>query len=249
MDAENLQIERASTRCSVCRLPDEVLANLHADRFEGGMGFEAIARKHALPDRPLSEAGVRRHFNNGHVAERGEEKPLEAANANGDADMYAPGLGATTEDDLDSRALVEAGAQVLGEMVQTLASEYRAAAQQRPAVADRAFAKFMKAHTELAKTVKQLEAGRTLRDEFRKTVPRLVEKVTTEAMDSIATLMREIGKRLREDFVSVGEERLSLDEFWNRLTQYENAWPIEIGTRMRAAKTAALKAEEARVGK
>src|SRR5437867_2520166 len=71
MSDENAVNARVSTRCSACRLPADVLDALHCDRFEGMMSFSALAIKHGQ-SRHLSEAGVRRHFNNGHIAEPGD---------------------------------------------------------------------------------------------------------------------------------------------------------------------------------
>lgn len=240
MDDSNL-LRIREPRCSACRLAPEALAALHRNRFEDMLTFEELALKNGL-----SDSSIRRHLRRHALApEKGSVAEPANLDAETDPDTLPPN--GSAGDDLDSHALLQAGVKTLGEMVQALANEYRVAVQQHPQVAERAFTKFMKAQSELAKSVKQLEAGRTVRDEFRKTVPRLVERVTTEAVGSIATLMREIGKRLREDFTSVCDERLSLDEFWNRLMQYENAWPIEIGTRMKAATKAALTVEDARV--
>ena len=244
MNDPNVEKARASKRCSACKLPEEALAALHQDRFENGLGFEPLAQKYALPDRPLSESGCRRHFNR-HVPEPEDSSISEAGGAPG-ADPAA--CGTTPGDDLDGHALLEAGTRTLGEMVEPLAREYReAASQQRAQVAERAFTKFMKAQSELAKCVKQLEAGRTARNEFRQTVPEIVGRCTLAAMHSILPVMRENAKRIRDEVVEYSQGTLSREEFWNRLMRYEVEWPREIATRMKAAQTEALKGEEVKV--
>jgi hypothetical protein len=244
MDEENVVSERASTRCFVCRLPDEVLANLHADRFEGGMGFEALARKYGLPDRPLSESGCRRHFAR-HVVEPQGDDLFEPASA----DVYTDAAASTPDtpagNDLDGLALLEAGTKTLAEMVQTLAHEHREAVQQRPQAAERAFAKFMKAQSELAKSVRQLEAGRAVREEFRKTVPAIVERCTLALMRSIVPLMRANAAKVCDEVIEYENGRLGAEEFFVRLARLEAVWPKEVALRLKAARIEALRAEEA----
>ena len=110
MNDPNVEKARASKRCSACKLPEEALAALHQDRFENGLGFEPLAQKYALPDRPLSESGCRRHFNR-HVPEPEDSSISEAGGAPG-ADPAA--CGTTPGDDLDGHALLEAGTRTLG---------------------------------------------------------------------------------------------------------------------------------------
>src|SRR5436190_3781432 len=244
MNDPNVEKARASTRCSACKLPADMLAALHADRFENGTSFEALAGKFALPERPLSESGVRRHFAR-HAAEPEDSSMSEAGVAPG-ADPAA--CGTTPGDDLDGHALLEAGTRTLREMVEALAREYRAAAsQQRAQVAERAFTKFMKAQSELAKCMRQVEVGRRVRNEFRQTVPEIVGRCTLAAMHSILPVMRENAKRIRDDVVEYLQGTLSWEEFWNRLMRYDVEWPREIATRMKAAQTEALKGEEVKV--
>ena len=84
-----------------------------------------------------------------HAAEPEDSSMAEAGGAPG-ADPAA--CGTTPGDDLDGHALLEAGTRTLGETVEALAREYReAASQQRAQGAERAFTKFMKAQSELAK--------------------------------------------------------------------------------------------------
>ena len=104
----------------------------------------------------------------------------------------------------------------------------------------------MKVQAALAKSIKERDEGRARREEFRQTVPQIVDRCISEAARSIASLMRENTKFLRRDIVEHANGRLSVDGFWERLTGYENAWPIEVATRMKAARTEALKTEEAR---
>jgi len=244
MDDQHIVIARASSRCSACKLPEDVLAALHRDRFESGIGFETLAGKYALPERPLSESGVRRHFAR-HVTEPEDSSISEAGGAPG-ADPAA--CGTTPGDDLDGHALLEAGTRTLGEMVEALAREYReAASQQRAQGAERAFTKFMKAQSELAKCVRQVEVGRRVRNEFRQTVPEIVGRCTLAAMHSILPVMRENAKRIRDEVVEYSQGTLSREEFWNRLMRYEVEWPREIATRMKSAQTEALKGEEVKV--
>ena len=92
----NVEKARASKRCSACKLPEEALAALHQDRFENGLGFEPLAQKYALPDRPLSESGCRRHFNR-HVPEPEDSSISEAGGAPGaDPAACAPHLATTS---------------------------------------------------------------------------------------------------------------------------------------------------------
>jgi len=234
-----------SPRCSACKLPSELLTAFHRDRFEQGMTFEALALEYALPEHPLSESGVRRHFAR-HVDEP-ENSQISGADASGNGLEDAPTLGNTADDGLDSHALLEAGARTLAEIVRTLGREYQTAAQEHPQVAERAFGKFMKAHIALAKSVKQLEDGRVQRAEFQRTIPEIVRRLTTEAVRSILPVMRENAENVRQDVVEYAHGRLSAEDFSARLLRLELEWPKEVGLRMRAATTEALKAEEARV--
>ncbi len=42
--------------------------------------------------------------------------------------------------------------------------------------------------------------------------------------------MRQNGKGVRDDFLEVANERMSVEEFWSRLSRAENEWPREVGT-------------------
>ena len=247
MNEQNLVTLRRSTRCSACKLPEEVLGAFHQDRFESGMGFERLALKYSQ-HRPLSEAGVRRHFTRHAAGPSDSSISGTEAPANGLDAGAASRDDTTPSDDLDGHALLEAGTRTLGEMVEALAREYReAASQQRAQGAERAFTKFMKAQSELAKCVRQVEVGRRVRNEFRQTVPEIVGRCTLAAMHSILPVMRENAKRIRDEVVEYSQGTLSREEFWNRLMRYEVEWPREIPTRMKAAQTEALKGEEVKV--
>lgn len=246
MNEPNVVNLQRSTRCSACKLPDDVLASLHQDRFRGGMGFGKLALKYA-EHRPLSEPGVRRHFT-GHVSVD-ENSSIPRGEPSTNAVDAVPSSGGTAPaDNLDPNALLETGTQILGEMVQALAQEYReAATQQRAQAADRAFTKFMKAHAELTKAVRQVEAGRAARDEFRKTIPGIVQRCTSTAMHAILPVMRQNAAKVRDEIVEYSNGRLSGEEFWKRLVRYEFEWPEAVGAAMRKAQTEALKTEEAKV--
>src|SRR5713101_10095582 len=90
MDDQHIVIARASSCCSACKLPEDVLAALHRDRFESGIGFETLAGKYALPERPLSESGVRRHF--ARHAPAPEDSPMPEGETPGNA-LDAGGVG------------------------------------------------------------------------------------------------------------------------------------------------------------
>jgi hypothetical protein len=150
--------------------------------------------------------------------------------------------------ELDGQALLEAGTRTLAEIVETLAREYREAlAQQRLQVAERAFTKFMRAQSELAKCVKQVEAGRIIRNEFRKTLPGIVQSITAASMRAILPLMREYAEQLREEVGEYVRGNVNADELLKRLLRYEVQLPNEVAARMKAAMTGALKREEATI--
>ena len=107
--------------------------------------------------------------------------------------------------------------------------------------------KLLRAQSLLARSVKQLEEGRALRDEFRKTIPQIVDRITSAAMHPILGLMRRNAEQVRADVVEYSHGRLSPEDFSARLLLLEREWPKEVGVRLRAATTEALKVEEAKV--
>src|SRR5882724_11995898 len=130
MNDENVVNGRASSRCFACKLPADMLAALHADRFQNGLGFEALARKYALPERPLSESGIRRHFAR-HVTQPQDSSISEAeAPVNG---LDAGVVGG----ELDAQAVLEAGTKALTEMMTSLVQEHRAVVARNPREAER----------------------------------------------------------------------------------------------------------------
>lgn len=237
MNDENVVMERASTRCFVCRLPDDVLAALHADRYQNGVGFEALARKYALADRPLSESGCRRHFG-AHVI-----KPEDSPISGGDCllDTHEPAV-ATAE--LDGHAVLEASTKALTQMLDSLVREHRAVVGQNPRETERLLGVFMKVQGQLQRSLKERDESRARQYEFRKSILPIIKRIWCEAVESIIGLMRDNGRKVREDFSEVAHERMTVDEFWNRLSNAENAWAMEVATRMRKATAEALQAEE-----
>ncbi len=241
MNEENVVIERASARCFVCKLPAETLDALHADRFQNGLGFEAIARKHALPDRPLSESGCRRHFHNGHVIPP-EDSTISAADA-----VPEPALAADDADlgsELDGHAVLDASTKASTEMLDALVRDYRAALSRNPREAERLLGVVMKVQTQLQRVLKERDKCRARRQEFRKAIPKIVDRCTDELSRSITPVMRENAAGIRNDIVEYAHGRLSPEDLWDRLLRYERAWPMEIGERLRLARREALKAEE-----
>jgi hypothetical protein len=246
MNAQNVETAPAvSRRCFACKLQAEVLAALHADRFEGGMSFEALAAKYAQPDRPLSESGLRRHFAH-HVAGPAESSVSEAEATDPDGGLGSfPGV---PGDELDGEVVLEASTKALAEMMESLVNQYRAAVTQHPQAAERLLGTFMKVQAALARSLKQRGEDRTRREEFRKTVPRIVRRCAAEVARSLASQMRENAKNLRQCIADLSDSTRSVDDLWNYLIRLEKEWPQQVGTAMRAAVTAALNAEETRVG-
>lgn len=239
MNDENVQTARVPTRCYVCKLPGEVLDSLHADRFQRGMGFEALARKYAQPpSRPLSEAGCRRHFHNGHVPEPEDSPISEVPGAD-------PAASATEHrDELDGHAVLESSTKALTEMMDALVRQQRDVVARNPREAERLLGVFMKVQGQLQRSLKERDGSRARQQEFRKTIRPVIKRITSAAVDPILSVMRENGKKVRDDFFEVAHERMTVDEFWSRLSAAENAWVMEVATRMRTATDEALRAEE-----
>src|SRR5882724_6926405 len=93
--------------------------------------------------------------------------------------------------ELDAHGLLAGGTKTLFEVVKMLEEEYRSSTQRNPQAAQRVLDKLLKAHALLARSVKQLEEGRTVREEFRKTVPQIVQGITAASIRSTLPLMRE----------------------------------------------------------
>ena len=244
MDETNV-LKTREVRCSACKLPADVLAALHGDRFENGMTFEDLVGKYGSAGYSVSESGLRRHMAK-HAAVP-EDSPISGAAASGDGLDPALNSFVNSGGELDAHALLEGGTRTLFEVVKMLEEEYRTTAQQNPQSAQRVLDKLLKAHALLARSVKQLEEGRTVRDGFRKTVPQIVDQITSAALRAILPVMRENAEQMREDVVEYAHGRLSADEFGTRLMRLEVEWPREVGTRMKAATREALKTEEAKV--
>lgn len=238
MNDANVVTERASTRCFVCKLPTELLAALHADRFQNGMGFEALARKYAQPDRRLSEAGCRRHFNNRHVVQ-----PEDSRIPEGD-DTLGRDAAPSGSEVLDAQAVLETSTKALTEIMESLGHQYRAALAQQPHVAERLLATFVKVQAALARSIKQRDESRARREEFRKAIPHIVRRCISEALRAVLPLIREKAKNVRQDVLDVAHETLSWAEFESRLIQLEMQWPREVWQRVSAATAEALKVEE-----
>jgi len=237
---------RTLPRCSVCRLPATTLARVHEDRLRSHLTLGAITGELREAGHDISESALRRHLGR-HVPALDFSPILQAGRPQEKPATIATAFDNLIGKELDAHAALEAGTSALVEMMQALVRDFRAAPGQRSQVGERVLGQFLKMQNALVRSLKELEVGRTKRDEFRRIVPQIVDRIVTEAVRSIASVMRENGKRLREDIVEVGNERMTLDEFWSRLSRYENEWAMEVGTRMRTATTEALKAEEAKV--
>jgi len=224
-------------RCSVCRMNDQELLELHRDRFENGLTFEVLVRKYGRPERNLSESGIRRHMRR-HAAEP-EDSPISEVV---DTSEERATAGADRGAGFDGEALLATGTKNLAGVIDRLTQEIHA----HPQAAGRLFDKLFKAQGLLARSVKQVDEARALREEFRKTIKPIIDRITSEAIRSIASVMRENGKKVRDNFMEVANERMTVDEFWSRLSTAENEWPKEVGTRMRTATDEALKTDEAR---
>lgn len=243
MDETNV-LKRHEVRCSACTLPGDILVALHRDRFEHVLAFEALAEKYGFADHPLSESGVRRHF--ARHAAAPQYSPMSGGRDAGDSDDATTAFGRVNAE-LDPDALLEAGTATLVRIVQGIEREYRNALQERPQVAERVLVKFLRAQTVLAKSAKQLQEARKSRHEFRKTIPQIIQRCTDDATRSLAGVMRENASKVREDVVEYAHGRLSPEAFSARLVALEHEWPREVGLRIRAATTQALKEEEAKV--
>ena len=84
-------------------------------------------------------------------------------------------------------------------MMESLVRQYRATAAQQPYAAERLLTTFMKVQAALARSLKQRDDDQLRREEFRKTVPQIVERCTSEAMRSILPLMSQNMTNLREE--------------------------------------------------
>jgi len=184
-----------------------------------------------------ANAVARRHFAR-HVSEP-EFWPISEAET--------PANDSRSGDELDAHAILESSTKALTEMMESLVRQYRATAAQQPYAAERLLTTFMKVQAALARSLKQRDDDQLRREEFRKTVPQIVERCTSEAMLSILPLMRKNMTNLHEEVTEYANGTLGVEEFWRRLVRYEVEWPKEVGARMRVAQTQALKAEEVKV--
>lgn len=130
-----------------------------------------------------------------------------------------------------------------------LEEEYRTVAQRSPQSAQRVLAELLKAHALLARSVKQLEEGRRGREEFRKTVPKIVQGITGAGIRSTLPFIRQYTETLREEVGEYVRGNVKADELLKRLLRYEAQAPQEVAARMRTAMTEALKTEEEKVQK
>jgi len=239
MDDSNV-LKMRDVRCSACKLPAEVLAALHADRFEHGMGFEALARKYTLPDRPLSESGCRRHFAR-HVPEP-EDSPISEAEEALGAD---PATGIEPADELDGHAVLEASTNALTEMMDSLVREHRAVVARNPREAERLLGVFMKVQAQLQRSLKERDQSRARRQEFLKTIPPIVQRCTTAVMKATLPLIRQGAERLHAEVGEYVQGNVSAQELWNALLRYEVELPREVAATMGEAMREALKTEQA----
>jgi len=128
-----------------------------------------------------------------------------------------------------------------------LVREHRAVVARNPREAERLLGVFLKVQSALANSLKQRDEARARREDFRKTIPAMVQRCTSAVMHALLPLMRDNAKRLRDDVVEFSHGRLSPDDLWTRLVEYETAWPQAVGETMRAAQDQALQTEEAKV--
>jgi hypothetical protein len=236
MDCANI-LKMHDVRCSACKLPEEVLAALHDDRLKNGLGFGTLARKYALPERSLSESGVRRHFNR-HVAEP-EHSPISEGDDVPGADAAPSGT-----DELDGHAVLESSTRALTEMMDVLVRQHRDVVARNPREAERLLGVFMKVQGQLQRSLKERDQARARQEEFRRAIRPIIKRIASEAIDPIISAMRENGKRVRDDFFEVANQRKTVDEFWSHLSAAEEGWAMEVARRMRTASDAALQAEE-----
>jgi hypothetical protein len=234
-------------RCSVCRLPMDTLARVHEDRLRSHLTLGQITGWLRQAGHNVTDSSLRRHLGR-HVPDLDYWQISAAASPpRADCESVATAFDHLVGKELDAPAALEAGAMVLVEIMGTLVREYRATAGRRLQGGDRVVGQFMKMQNALVRSVKELEGGRAQRVEFRRTIPQIVDRITSEAVRSIASLMRENGKKVRDDFFEVANERMTVDEFWSRLSSAENQWATEVGKRMRAVTAQVLQSEEAKV--
>jgi len=129
----------------------------------------------------------------------------------------------------------------------SLVREHRTVVARNPREAERLLGVFMKVQGQLQRSLKERDAGRTRREEFRQAIPLIVDRITSAAMHPILGLMRRNAEQVREDVVEYSHGRLSPEDFSARLLLLEREWPKEVVVWLRAATTEALKAEEAKV--
>jgi hypothetical protein len=188
----------------------------------------------------LAHPPCRRHFAR-HVSEP-EDSPISTGEGVSAADQ--PRIGT---DHLDGHAILEASTKALTEMMENLVRQHRDVVGRNPREAERLLGVFMKVQAALARSLKQRDEGRARREQFRKSVRPIIDRITSAAVHSIVSVMRENGKKVRDDFFEVANQRQTVEKFWAMLSSAEDAWAIEVATRMRAATDEAFRAEEAKV--
>jgi len=237
MDTDNTQQRRALSRCRVCRLPADTLAEVHRERLAWGATFEQLADKVRASGHMTSASSVRRHFRShaADLAHRDADEPL------GDLNGIATPFDGLLDGKIMERDVTEAVVQVLVQRMQRLEKERQAVRDQSRA--DPLWTRSLKTMAMLERSLKRLEEIRQPERDVKAIVADSLQRALAAIMETYNAGAKEQIAMLKQGAYDFLDQKLRPEDFLRLI----NRWERECSTGMasRIAEAAILTFREA----
>jgi hypothetical protein len=235
----------ASSRCLACRLSDEVRTEIERDRIRGWATFARLAAKLASKGFTLSESAVRRHFR--HVDRDRYFEPIEsepdAADLANTATPFDALISAQAVSDL---AVCEVMVRASLERVQRLEQARRATRD--PTRAESLMRNSRDELQVLERALRRLTEVRKPRDEMKKTVGEVIDKLAKATADACCDAMTEHLKVLNATTDEYAGDRLRPEHLAQRVARFQSEWPDRLSAHLAAATVPIIREAQAALG-
>ena len=229
----SLAVSRSS-RCLACRMPGVRLDQLHRDRLQLGLTFEALAQNCRTDGVALSESSLRRHFRR-HVAEEVYSQLAQSQEDPPPSPDTPTAFDGLLGKPVNERLVLEAITQAVMEKVRTAEQEWRAATARHPQGAEKALMKFLKMQTALERSLKQLREARGLREDIDKTMLKFAEALGIAVSESSQQFMANHVGMVRDAVNRYLAGNISAGLLVSRLEDFQNDWRQGLADRVSEA--------------
>ena len=231
-----------SRRCLACRLPDDLRDEIARDRIRGWATFAALAGKLAGRGFQLSESAIRRHFR--HVdRDRYFERAESETNAADLATTPTPFDSLLTAEAVSDRAICETMVRALLERVQRLEQARRATRD--PVRAETLMRQSREELRALERALGRLAEARKPRDEMKRRLGEVIDKLAKATADACHAAMEEHLKVLDATADEYVGERLRPESLMRRLARFQAEWPDTLRANIMAATVPIIREAQA----